>query len=163
MRKIIVGVDESHGSSDAIALASSLARITGSTLMLVNVLPSHHHASSAARDALLERLRSSLGDETIELRAIAGGSARPRLRELSREEDAGLVVVGSPPTSAAPDVCAHRRARARIALPGRMAPGLRVTIECGARDHRLRLRRLTVRRARAPRPRTASRWQPERG
>ena len=113
MRKIIVGVDESHGSSDAIALASSLARITGSTLMLVNVLPSHHHASSAAGDALLERLRSSLGDETVELRAIARASPARGLRELSREEDAGLVVVGSTHVG-----------RAGRVLPGRTAERL---------------------------------------
>ena len=85
MRKIIVGVDESQGSSDAIALASSLARITGSTLMLVNVLPYHHHPSRAVSDALLERLRSSLGDETVEVRAIASASPARGLRELSRE------------------------------------------------------------------------------
>ena len=113
MRKIIVGVDESHGSSDAIALASSLARITGSTLMLVNVLPSHHHASSAAGDALLERLRRSLGDETIELRAIARASPARGLRELSREEDAGLIVVGSTHVG-----------RAGRVLPGRTAERL---------------------------------------
>ena len=113
MRKIIVGVDESHGSSDAIALASSLARITGSTLMLVNVLPSHHHASRAAADALLERLRSSLGDETVELRAIARASPARGLRELSREEDAGLVVVGSTHVG-----------RAGRVLPGRTAERL---------------------------------------
>ena len=39
MSKIIVAVDESQGSSDAIALASTLAGITGSTLTLVNVFP----------------------------------------------------------------------------------------------------------------------------
>ena len=37
MSKIIVGVDQSEGSNDAIALASSLAAITGAELMLVNV------------------------------------------------------------------------------------------------------------------------------
>jgi nucleotide-binding universal stress UspA family protein len=95
MGKIIVGVDESHGSSDALALASSLARITGSTLMLVNVLPSHHHPSRAVSDALLERLRSGLGEETVEVAAIAGGSTAHALGDLSREEDVGLVVVGS--------------------------------------------------------------------
>ena len=39
MSKIIVGVDQSEGSNDAIALASSLAGITGAELMLVNVFP----------------------------------------------------------------------------------------------------------------------------
>jgi nucleotide-binding universal stress UspA family protein len=95
MRKIIVGVDDSHRSSDAIALASSLARLTGSTLLLVNVLPLHDHPSRAVSDALLERLRGGLGDETVELNTIASASPARGLRELSREEDAGLVVVGS--------------------------------------------------------------------
>ena len=90
MGKIIVGVDESPGSSDAIALASSLARIMGSTLMLVNVDPSR-----AVGDALLERMRNSLGDETVEVAAIASASPAHALHDLSREEDAGLVVVGS--------------------------------------------------------------------
>ena len=98
MSKIIVGVDESHGSSDAIALASSLARITGSTLMLVNVFPSPPPCRAVERcaaTALLERLRSSLGDETVEVRAIARASPARGLRELARDEDAGLIVVGS--------------------------------------------------------------------
>ena len=47
MSKIIVGVDESPGSADAIALASSLAGMTGATLMLVNVFPYDPHPSRA--------------------------------------------------------------------------------------------------------------------
>jgi nucleotide-binding universal stress UspA family protein len=95
MPKIIVGADESHGSSDAIALASRLARITGRTLMLVNVLPYRHHPSRALSDALLERLRSRLGDETVEVTTIAGASPARALSELARNVDAGLVVAGS--------------------------------------------------------------------
>ena len=48
MSTIIVGVDESQGSIDAIALASSLAGISGSELMLVNVFPYDLHPSRAA-------------------------------------------------------------------------------------------------------------------
>ena len=47
MSKIIVGVDESPGSADAIALASSLAGMTGAKLMLVNVFPYDVHPSRA--------------------------------------------------------------------------------------------------------------------
>ena len=54
MSRIIVGVDESQGSSDAIALASSLAGITGSDLMLVNVFPYDLHPSRAANRAFEE-------------------------------------------------------------------------------------------------------------
>ena len=112
MSKIIVGVDESQGSSDAIALASSLAGITGSKLMLVNVFPYDHHPSRASSPAfeeylrgdsreLLERLRSSLGDETVEIRAIPNVSPAHGLHELAEAESAGLVVVGSTHTGRA--------------------------------------------------------------
>jgi len=112
MSKIIVGVDESQGSSDAIALASSLAGITGSKLMLVNVFPYDHRPSRAASPAfeeylrgdsqeLLERLRGSLGDETVEIRAIPNVSPAHGLHELAEAESAGLVVVGSTHTGRA--------------------------------------------------------------
>jgi nucleotide-binding universal stress UspA family protein len=112
MRKIIVGVDESHGSSDAIALASSLAGVTGSTLMLVNVFPYDAHPSRASNRAfedylrhdseeLLERLRSTLGGETAEVRAIANPSPAHGLHELVESEGAALVVVGSTHTGRA--------------------------------------------------------------
>jgi nucleotide-binding universal stress UspA family protein len=106
MGKIIVGVDESPGSSDAIALASSLAGITGSELVLVNVLPYDVHPSRAANRAfeeylhgdsqdLLERLRGSLGDAPVEVRAIPNVSPAHGLHELAEMENAGLIVVGS--------------------------------------------------------------------
>jgi nucleotide-binding universal stress UspA family protein len=112
MSKIIVGVDESPGSSDAIALASSLAGITGSELVLVNVCPYDLHPSRAANRAfeeylrgdsqeLLERLRSSLGDAPVEVRAIPNISPAHGLHELAEMENAGLVVVGSTHTGRA--------------------------------------------------------------
>jgi nucleotide-binding universal stress UspA family protein len=112
MSKIIVGVDESPGSSDAIALASSLAGITGSELVLVNVFPYDLHPSRAANRAfeeylrgdsqeLLERLRSSLGDAPVEVRAIPNVSPAHGLHELAEMENAGLVVVGSTHTGRA--------------------------------------------------------------
>jgi nucleotide-binding universal stress UspA family protein len=112
LSKIIVGVDESPGSSDAIALAISLAGITGSTLVLVNVFPYDQHPSRAAnrdfedylrRDSndLLERRRSSLGDKTVEVRAIPDVSSARGLHELAEQENAGLVVVGSTHTGRA--------------------------------------------------------------
>jgi nucleotide-binding universal stress UspA family protein len=112
MRKIIVGVDESPGSSDAIALASSLAGMTSSELVLVNVFPYDLHPSRAANRAfeeylrgdsqeLLERLRSSLGDAPVEVRAIPNVSPAHGLHELAEMENAGLVVVGSTHTGRA--------------------------------------------------------------
>ncbi len=112
MGTIIVGVDESQASSDAIALASSLAGITGSELVLVNVFPYDVHPSRAANRAfeeylrrdsneLLERRRSSVGDKTVEVRAIPDVSSARGLHELAEQENAGLVVVGSTHTGRA--------------------------------------------------------------
>jgi nucleotide-binding universal stress UspA family protein len=112
MSKIIVGVDESQGSRDAIALASGLAGITGAELMLVNVFPYDTHPSRAANRAfeealregsheLLERLRSDLGDDTVEVRAVANPSPAHGLHDLAEQEDASLIVVGSTHTGRA--------------------------------------------------------------
>ena len=112
MSKIIVAVDESQGSSDAIALASRLAGITGSTLTLVNVFPYSLEPSRASnrefedylrQDSreLLERLRDDHGDETVELRAIANPSPSHGLHDLAEQEDADLIVVGSTHTGRA--------------------------------------------------------------
>src|SRR3954467_11743757 len=84
MSKIIVGVDQSEGSNDAIAHASSLAGITGAELMLVNVFPYDMRPSrmlNAEFEAylrkdsieLLERLRGGL-DLVAEIKAIANPS-----------------------------------------------------------------------------------------
>jgi nucleotide-binding universal stress UspA family protein len=112
MSKIIVAVDESQGSSDAIVLASTLADITGSTLTFVNVFPYDPTPSRAVNRefedymredsrALLERLRDAHGDETVELKAIANPSASHGLHELAEQEDADLIVVGSTHTGRA--------------------------------------------------------------
>lgn len=112
MSKIIVGVDESPGSADAIALASNLAGMTGAGLMLVNVFPYDVHPSRAVnyefetylRDdsqALLERLRKAHGDETVEVKAIPNPSSAHGLHALAEKLDAGLIVVGSTHTGRA--------------------------------------------------------------
>jgi nucleotide-binding universal stress UspA family protein len=112
MNKIIVGVDQSQGANDAVALASGLAGITASKLMLVNVFPVSVPPSPAVnpdfegyllRDSqkLLERLRSTHGDETVEVRAIPNPSPAHGLYELAEQENAGLIVVGSTHTGRA--------------------------------------------------------------
>jgi nucleotide-binding universal stress UspA family protein len=111
MSKIIVGVDESEGSNDAIALASSLAGITGAELMLVNVFPYDTRPSRMLNgafeaylrkdsNALLERLRGEL-DSAAEIKAIANPSPAHGLHELAEAEDAALIVVGSTHTGRA--------------------------------------------------------------
>ena len=69
MGKIIVGVDESPSSVDAIALASSLAGMTGATLMLVNVFPYDTHPSRAINRDFEDYLRH---DSTEMLERIYG-------------------------------------------------------------------------------------------
>jgi nucleotide-binding universal stress UspA family protein len=112
MSKIIVGVDESPGSADAIALASNLAGMTGAELTLVNVFPYETHPSRAVNHQyetylqqdsqdMLERLRSAHGDETAEVKAIANLSPAHALHELAEKVDAGLIVVGSTHTGRA--------------------------------------------------------------
>jgi len=112
MSKIIVGIDESPGSADAIALGSRLAGITGSTLLFVNVFPYDTHLSRAnnreyemylRQDSreLLERLRSAHGDDTVEVAAVANHSPSHGLHELAEKEDADLIVVGSTHTGRA--------------------------------------------------------------
>ena len=112
MSKIIVGVDESQGSADAIALASRLAGMTGAKLMLVNVFPYDVHPSRAVsyefetymrQDSvdMLERLRKAHGDETVEIEAIPNPSSAHGLHALAEKLDAGLIVVGSTHTGRA--------------------------------------------------------------
>lgn len=107
MSKIIVGVDRSDGSRDAIALASGLAGLNGSTLVLANVFPYDKTPSRAInrefeaylRDdakSILEQLRDTVDAAVpVETQAIPNPSAPHGLHALAEEEDAGLIVVGS--------------------------------------------------------------------
>ena len=112
MSKIIVGVDQSEGSNDAIALASSLASITSAQLMLVNVYPYDTRPSrtlSAQFEAylrqdsreLLERLQTQYSDLAAEVRSVPDHSPAQALHELAEQEDARLIVVGSTHTGRA--------------------------------------------------------------
>ena len=124
MSKIIVGVDQSEGSNDAIALTSSLAGITGAELTLANVYPYDTRPSRALNAAfeaylrkdsheLLERLRTELGVEAAEVKSVANHSPAHGLHELAERENAALIVVGSTHT-----------ARAGRVLPGSTAERL---------------------------------------
>jgi nucleotide-binding universal stress UspA family protein len=111
MNKIIVGVDQSESSNDAITLASTLAAITGAELMLANVFPYDTQPSRALNGEfeaylrndshqLLERLSSEIGG-AVETKAIPHPSAAHALHELAEQEDAALIVVGSTHTGRA--------------------------------------------------------------
>ena len=124
MSKIIVGVDQSDGSNDAIALASSLSGITGAALVLANVYPYDTRPSRALNatyeaylrtdsHALLERLRTQLGEEAVGVKSVANHSPAHGLHDLAERENADLIVVGSTHT-----------ARAGRVLPGSTAERL---------------------------------------
>ena len=111
MSKIIVGVDQSEGSNDAIALASRLAGMTGAELLLVNAYPYDTRPSRALNaefkaylrndsQELLEHLRSDL-DRAAEVKSVADPSPAHALHALAEEEDAALIVVGSTHTGRA--------------------------------------------------------------
>ena len=113
MSKIIVGADGSDGSRDALPLASRLAGITGSTLVLANVFPYdvtpsgtlnrefEQHLSRDA-DATLELLRKTLDANTsVETCKVPNSSAAHGLHALAEREEAGLIVVGSTHTGRA--------------------------------------------------------------
>ena len=107
MSKIIVGVDRSDGSRDAIALANGLAGLNGSTLMLANVFPYDETPSRALNrefeaylredaKSVLEQLRGAIDSAVpVETRVIPNPSAPHGLHALAEEESAGLIVVGS--------------------------------------------------------------------
>jgi nucleotide-binding universal stress UspA family protein len=113
VRKIIVGVDGSDGSRDAIALASRLARLTGSVLMLADVFPydgSPHRALDREFEAylrdeakqVLERLRTTIdGSLSVETCMVPHPSPPHGLHALAELEEAGLIVVGSTHTGRA--------------------------------------------------------------
>ena len=108
MPKIIVGVDGSDRSDDAVALASSLALRTAAEIVLARAYPfddaavhlgdsprRHLHLREAAQ-RILDRLRER-ADTTLRIttRTIADPSPSRALHTLAEIEDASLVVIGS--------------------------------------------------------------------
>jgi nucleotide-binding universal stress UspA family protein len=105
--KIIVGVDGSDRSDDALALASSLARRTGAEIVLARAYPyddeAGHLGDSSRRHNLrqdaqqtLDRLRAT-ADVRLQIttRTIADPSPSRALHSLAERERAALVVIGS--------------------------------------------------------------------
>lgn len=106
MPEIIVGIDASPGSEDALAFARRLAGATGAALRLASAYPYVELAGRAASPefgellrgdtlSLLERMRSTLGDDTIPVHAIADPSPARTLQLLADQVSAALIVVGS--------------------------------------------------------------------
>jgi nucleotide-binding universal stress UspA family protein len=105
--KIIVGVDESDRSKDAVALAALLARGTGAELHLVCAYPYDDVPSRGANAAYRQYLRKDA--ETAIERATEGIDDLPQVRsrpipevspakgiqDLATKEGASLIVIGS--------------------------------------------------------------------
>ena len=107
MTRIIVGVDGSTRSEDAVALARGIAATSGDGITLACAYPYEAHASRATsgayRDALrddaettLARMKQGLqGIEDVRTTAIADVSPARALQELAEHEGPALLVIGS--------------------------------------------------------------------
>lgn len=109
MSTILVGVDDSERSQDAIAFARELARMTDAHVVAASAFSYDDRPSRAAnrrfRDALqddaeamLRRMAApldELGPERVSLRTVASTSPARALHGLAESANAALVVVGS--------------------------------------------------------------------
>jgi nucleotide-binding universal stress UspA family protein len=106
MSTIIVGVEDSPRSEDAIALAGALARAARASIVAVNVFPyddrPEAHFNLAVRPMLeemaektLDRLCEALNDDPhVRRLAVADLSPARALERIAHAEDAALIVVG---------------------------------------------------------------------
>jgi len=102
---IVVGVERSERSRDALALARTLARAVGARLILVAVypvagrslvLPPGAHAArlEAEAEATLEWVARPLAGVVASSRAVPGTSVTRGLQDVAKEEGALAIVVG---------------------------------------------------------------------
>jgi nucleotide-binding universal stress UspA family protein len=102
---IVVGVERSERSRDALALARTLARAAGTRLILVAVYSRDARSASIARSAYTEALADDaeatlewvarpLAGVRAELRAVPGASVSRGLRQVAAHEGALAIVVG---------------------------------------------------------------------
>jgi nucleotide-binding universal stress UspA family protein len=106
MSTIIVGVEDSPRSEDAIALAGALSRAARASIVAINVFPyddrPEAHFNLAVRPLLLQtgqetldRLCEALNDDPhLHRMAVADLSPACALERIARAEDAALIVVG---------------------------------------------------------------------
>lgn len=114
MSRMIIAVDESERSKDALAFGSALAREGGVAVTLAHAYPwqqigftgghpgalgSRYEANRVAleqAEGLLAKLSEALGDlPGLETRIIADASPARALQSLAEELDAGMIVLGS--------------------------------------------------------------------
>jgi nucleotide-binding universal stress UspA family protein len=102
---IVVGVERSERSRDALALARTLARASGTRLILVAVYPLDGRSARVGRDAYansladdaqatLEWAARPLAGVHAELRAVPGTSVSRGLQHVAADEGALAIVVG---------------------------------------------------------------------
>ena len=102
---IVVGVERSERSRDALALARTLARAAGTRLILVAVYPRDARSAALERgaytealvdeaQATLEWVARPLAGVRAELRAVPCTSVSRGLQQVAAEEDALAIVVG---------------------------------------------------------------------
>lgn len=121
MSTILIGVDASERSEDAVAFARQLADASGAHLVIANAYPYSDFPNRASNTAYREALRDSSLDLVREMRTRLDGLPEQRstikitantspahaLHAMADVEDASLLVVGSSHTG-----------RARRVLPG---------------------------------------------
>jgi nucleotide-binding universal stress UspA family protein len=104
-KTIIVGVDAREGGRDALALASTLARLGGGELIAVHAYPYDYFVSrgagaefeTAMHGAALETLEGELERTGVDARPVAvpDGSPGRALHLAARRNEGDLIVVGS--------------------------------------------------------------------
>lgn len=118
LRPIVVGIERSTRSRDALALARTLGRTFGAPLLLVSVYPvdpgsaagaegAYARALEAEAESALEWSATALADVPYELRTVACTSVARGLQDIAEAERALAIVVGP----------SHRGALGRI-VPG---------------------------------------------
>jgi nucleotide-binding universal stress UspA family protein len=106
MSEILVGIDDSAGTEDALAFARRLADATGARLQLASAYPyeewpsrvASHEFGAFLRDeaqSVLDRRAASLGDDAVPTHAIADHSPARALHGLAEHIGAAVIVVGS--------------------------------------------------------------------
>jgi len=127
---IVVGVEHSDRSRDALALARSLAGELGTALILVSVHPGteRSHAMAQEAEAALDWVARPLGRVLDEARTVASGSVPDGLQEVADAEGALAIVVGP-----------SRRGPAGGVVPGsvgeRLLHGASCPVAVAPRDH----------------------------
>lgn len=150
---IIVGVDDSPRSEDAITLARALAEASGADVLAVCAFPyddrPEAHFNLAMRpllqelaDKTLEKLCEPLTDDArVRRLAVADVSPARALERIAREEDAALIVVGS--SHAGSHARLHPGSTAQRLLHGAPCPVALAPLGYRLRPH-LKLQRVSV-------------------